>query len=417
MGKHSPVAIAPKYMESFQCIGSSCEENCCHGWQVTIDKQTFKKYRTVEITELRDKMKEMVKISEPSTSAENHAHIQLDSKGFCPFLDEKSLCEIQGKLGATYLSRTCQTYPRHHNRKNDEIWLFSSLSCPEAARKALLDTEAMSFIQITLPYPNDQVVPIAATLKYSEQSKDLLLAFSNYIYETSFSIISFSKFQSWEAMIVLGLMVQKINQTLIEGETNDARALMVEKLINFTDVSYLMQAGELAHGIEVNRSKQISLLRGVLQIYFSKHNPRSSFRQVILDAMEGIQFDEKDLVGTETRYGNAEEMWFRPFDNEHPHLLKNYLLNDIGKNNFPIGKSRGIETEFLDLAVRYSLVKLILVGIAGLKKEKFSAADYVQVIYTFSRNIEHNPKFMPELLTLLEKEGLKNFAAATLMMR
>jgi lysine-N-methylase len=133
--------------------------------------------------------------------------------------------------------------------------------------------------------------------------------------------------------------------------------------------------------------------------------------------MEGIQYDEKDLERTELRYGEADENWFSPFDNSHPYLLKNYLLNDIGKNNFPIGKLRGLETEFIDLAVRYSLIKMILIGIAGLKKEKFNEADYVQVIYTFSRNIEHNPKFIPDLLTLLEGEDLKNIAATTLMMR
>jgi lysine-N-methylase len=71
----------------------------------------------------------------------------------------------------------------------------------------------------------------------------------------------------------------------------------------------------------------------------------------------------------------------------------------------------------MDLAIRYSLVKMTLVGIAALKKEQFGEADYVRVIYTFSRNIEHNAKFIPEILSLLEQDGLRNIAAATLMMR
>jgi lysine-N-methylase len=178
-----------------------------------------------------------------------------------------------------------------------------------------------------------------------------------------------------------------------------------------------LKAGELAQHIDIKRSKQISLLRGVLQIYFSMHFPRTTFRQAILDAMEGIHFDENDLESSELRFCDADEKWFTPFDEAHPYILKNYLLNDIGKSLFPIGKGRGIETEFIDLAVRYSLIKMILVGIAGLKKENFSEADYVHVIYTFSRNIEHNPTFMPELMSLLEKDGLRNIATATLMIR
>ncbi len=417
MGKHNPVAIVPKYIKSFECIGSSCEENCCHGWRVTIDKQTFKKYRTIEIRELKEKMKVVVAIAESSTSADDHAYIKLDDKGACPFLDEKNMCEIQGKLGASYLSKTCQTYPRQYNRKNDDIMLYASLSCPEAARKALLDSNAMDLTNLVLPFPNESVVPIASVIRFNEKSPDLLLAMSDYIYEVTCFIIRFSKFRSWEAMIVLGLMVQKMNLFLADLDTEVARALIIERLINFTNTDYLAKAGELAHNIVIDRSKQITLLRGVLKIYFSKNHPRSSYRQTILDAMEGIQFDESDLNASELRYCEADEKWFTPFDEAHPHILKNYLLNDIGKNSFPIGKSRGLETEFIDLAIRYSLIKMTLVGIAAFKKEQFNEADYVRVIYTFSRNIEHHPKFIAELLTLLEQDNLKNIPATTLMMR
>jgi lysine-N-methylase len=417
MGKHSPVAIAPSYMESFQCIGSDCEENCCHGWRVTIDKQTYKKYRTIEIRELNDKMKAVVVLSESSNNPHDHAHIKLNEKGACPFLDEKSLCEIQGKLGSDYLSKTCQTYPRNYSYKNEAISLYASLSCPEAARKALLTPNAMQPIRMTLPFPNASAIHFVSGINYKVESAELVNQLSDYIYDASCFIVRFNHFSAWQAMIVLGLMVQKIEQFIKEQAPDVARASIIERLIQFTNADYLTQAGAFAKTIMVDRSKQIMLLRGVLNLYFSKNAPRSSYKQTILDAMEGLQFDENDLSGSELRYNEADEKWFAPFDEAHSHFLKNYLLNDLGKNIFPIGKSRGLETEFIDLAIRYSLIKMTLVGIAALKKDQFSEADYVRVIYTFSRNIEHNAKFIPEILGLLEQEGMRNIPAATLMMR
>lgn len=416
MGKYSPVAIAPKYMETFQCIGPECEENCCHGWRVSIDKQTFKRYRTIPIRDLGDKLKAMVVKTESPPNQYEHAHIRLDEKGACPFLDEKSLCEIQGKLGADYLSKTCQTYPRSYLRKEDEIYLYATLSCPEAARKSLLAPDAMDLVRLPLPFANESALPILSQIRKSTTNGDVVKALAPYIYETAFHIIRSSELRSWEAMTILGLMVRRMSRRLAEREGDDLQAAIVETMIDFTNPGYLTETQAQVREIAIERKHQIKLLGGVLRAYFTKYRGRSSYRQTIADAMEGIGFDENNLAGTEARYNDAEEKWFSPFDDAHPHILKNYLLNDMGKGAFPTGKDN-LEKEFLNLAIRFSLIKMTLIGIAALKKEIFGEADYVRVIYTLSRNIEHNTTFLNDLLELLEKDGLGSVATATLLMR
>ena len=39
--------LVPDYISSFACIGSECEDTCCAGWQVPVDKVTYQKYRKV----------------------------------------------------------------------------------------------------------------------------------------------------------------------------------------------------------------------------------------------------------------------------------------------------------------------------------------------------------------------------------
>ncbi|MFP3632204.1 flagellin lysine-N-methylase, partial [Burkholderia sp. SIMBA_045] len=63
----------------------------------------------------------------------------------CPFLNEEKLCSIQLKLGEDFLSHTCKTYPRVTQTVDDVVELSATLSCPEAARLALLNPNKMQF--------------------------------------------------------------------------------------------------------------------------------------------------------------------------------------------------------------------------------------------------------------------------------
>jgi lysine-N-methylase len=39
--------LRPQYAKAFRCIGSECEDTCCHGFDVPIDKATYEKYQTL----------------------------------------------------------------------------------------------------------------------------------------------------------------------------------------------------------------------------------------------------------------------------------------------------------------------------------------------------------------------------------
>ena len=42
----------PRYFEEFKCIGGKCEDSCCIGWNIDIDKITFKKYFKSQILDI-----------------------------------------------------------------------------------------------------------------------------------------------------------------------------------------------------------------------------------------------------------------------------------------------------------------------------------------------------------------------------
>lgn len=38
--------LRPQYAKRFRCIGGACEDACCSGWAVTIDRSTYQKYES-----------------------------------------------------------------------------------------------------------------------------------------------------------------------------------------------------------------------------------------------------------------------------------------------------------------------------------------------------------------------------------
>ena len=133
--------------EDFKCIGNKCKDNCCHGWGINIDKNTYKRYRNIKDKELLRYIKDGVEINKNSNNKYNYAIIKNDKNGECPFLNQDGLCSVYSSLGEDYLSYTCTTYPRIINRVGDVREFSIALSCPEVARLLLFDEKKLEFYQ------------------------------------------------------------------------------------------------------------------------------------------------------------------------------------------------------------------------------------------------------------------------------
>jgi lysine-N-methylase len=129
--------VRPQYAKRFRCIGADCEDVCCLGWDVTIDRATYQKYESLPT--MRPRLQECFTILSESESG--HARINLDSSNRCPFLAQDRMCTIHRDLGESYLSQTCTSYPRVSRRIDGLMEKPLMLSCPEAARLVLLEPE------------------------------------------------------------------------------------------------------------------------------------------------------------------------------------------------------------------------------------------------------------------------------------
>jgi lysine-N-methylase len=415
MEHNKKVIAAPRYMETFQCVGSACEEHCCQGWQVSIDQATFDKYQASRHPGLAERFRTVL-LRRDAPTARAYGSIRLEADDNCPFLDTARLCQIQTDLGADHLSETCQTYPRQYIAREEGLALFASISCPEVARKALLRADAMDVVELPLPADSAAGLALGWTDRQGAAGGAVLHQMFEYVAGTAGQIVRTPAGNASDALIILAIMVRQI-EPYCAAVTADARSDMAQVLMRYFEPVYLTQALELARAIHIRRDLQLSLLWQTVNAYFQDNLGRASYWQVVADAMRGMGYASDDLAGSEARYVEAEQRWFTPFDDAHPHLLKNYLLNEMGRKAFPVGKDSGIEHEFIGLALRYSLIRMLLIGTAGHRQAEFGEADYVRVIYTFSRNIDHNRHFMQGILAQLDEAQMNNVATAIMLVR
>ena len=75
------------FFDSFVCIGSACQNTCCSGWNIALDKETYDFYEASH-----GAFSKYVKKNIGQT--DGNYFIKMTEKKECPFLDEMGLCKI-----------------------------------------------------------------------------------------------------------------------------------------------------------------------------------------------------------------------------------------------------------------------------------------------------------------------------------
>lgn len=117
----------PDYYKDFHCIGGTCKDSCCAGWEVDIDDDTATMYRNVPLP-IGDRLREKL------IGQKGSYRFQLCPDKRCPFLNSDGLCDIILAMGQGGLSVTCTEYPRYTIETPFYQLTDLTLSCPEASR-------------------------------------------------------------------------------------------------------------------------------------------------------------------------------------------------------------------------------------------------------------------------------------------
>jgi lysine-N-methylase len=393
-------ALMPRYATRFECIGTRCEDNCCTGWRVTVDRKTYGAYRASAHPPLADRFAEGVRRQRSGGSPEQYATIELRAGSReCVFLEER-LCSIQRELGADKLSNTCAEYPRIARRTAQGIEQSLTLSCPEAARLALLADDALDFVGHRIDYRRDSMPRWAPRPGWSPAQIELVRVFCLQLMQTR-------ELQVWERLAVLGLLCERLQGLEHEGRGAGAAALVEEftALVAEGGVSALLADLQPFHEIQAQALFGLWLSRG--RATGSEH--QEEVRRAVL---RGLGAEASTDGGQESLSADVVVAHYvqglRRLPEalaQAPSLMTNYLLNDMFREAFPFADGAPF-AQYQRLLVRFGMVRLLLVARcnaagAGLP----SAQDLAATVQVFCRRHQHDPSFARALDQVLANAG------------
>lgn len=384
--------LIPEYLLKFSCIGDRCEDSCCIGWTVTVDKKTYKAYKNNNNLKLKKLFNQFVVRNRNKQADHNYGKIKMDQNNNCPFLSESKLCRIHAEEGESLLSDTCFFYPRNTNKINNMLEVSASVSCPEITRLALLDPEPMGFLEINqdLSRPFKLSYLIEDTNNFNEENEPLHYFWILRVF--MITILQDRRYSLDERFLLLGIVINKI--TILQ-ESNQLRKLPmlleeyqaqfdgvedIKKLINITD-------NNIRAPFSKNFIKQVSD-PNVLANF-----PNQRYYDCILEIIIGLKLEDNNISYTQELYLSAYVNYYEPYMKEKEYILENYIVNEVFKEIYPFAKLRTINESYIMLLTLYNLIKFHLIGISAYHKN-LDDDIVIKMIQSFTRVILHHNDYL-----------------------
>lgn len=401
-------------MKQFQCIGSKCEDNCCYGWKVSIDKNTYKKYRKVSESNLKPLLDKNVTRNRSNPSSENYAKIKMDNNGCCSFLGDDKLCNILKSLGGEFLSNVCMIYPRITNIVNGVYEKSATLSCPEIARLALLNNNIMEFDETEEP------VEVKHSIKYqidtgSIQNMNKAKRYFWQLRNFTISLLQNRKYLLADRLIILGLFMKKVQEYVDGNRVHEIPALIEEYNGIIENENLQKSLGNIPSNLTIQMELMKEFSDQRFSTVFCKNS--NSYVQCVIEFLSGIKYtaDAKvEEIGE--RYKEAYLNYYEPFMKGHEYILENLLVNYVFREIFPVNSPKGAFDDYMNLVIHYSLIKMLLIGMAAYNK-KLDEALIIKLVYSFSRAVEHNRKFFGNTFKLFKESGYNTMAYMAILIK
>lgn len=396
--------LMPAYMKNFTCIGGECEDSCCVGWKVTLDKKSYKAYKNLKHPQLVTSLKQGMKRNKSDAATmDNYASFHLDQHGRCPMLNGENMCSIQLNVGEDMLSPTCKTYPRVLNRVNDTNEMSAKLSCPEIARLVLLNKEKMECEEVEVPInPSWTLLNIIDTNNPTFAEK--------YFWNIRVFTIDVLQNRDWvieNRLIFLGLFIQKLDQLLAQGQIENIPALIQEYICKMEHPDIQSSFDTISGDVKMQMNIIMHLISHRANLGISSERYVSCFNDM-LSGFGGNSENNIEITYLEEQYLNNYRQYYEPFMRDHSYMLENYLVNHVFENLFPKSGNQ-LFWDYTLMVVVYLMIRIHLVGISGHYKQ-LNDDIVVKVVQSFNRVTMHSSEYLDSIREFFRKNEFDSLA-------
>ncbi|EJT6473848.1 TPA: flagellin lysine-N-methylase [Clostridium perfringens] len=397
----------PIYLKEFKCIGGECEDSCCIGWDVDIDKFTFQQYESVSDSDMKNILKSnLIKNKRCQCDEIDFAKVKLGENKRCPFLKCDNYCVIHSNLGEEYLSNVCTSFPRVTNKIDGIYEMSLAVACPEAARILLLKKDGIEFSESDEDL-GKHIVSSEVNTKLSEEAY-LPVEFLKEIRETSIKIMKNRKFSLDKRLYILGEFINALED---EYEYNYHNTLSFIREYDIDTIKDSYEENSMNYVIQVDFFKKLLTMLRV-----EKDIDSDRFKEYSKEVKIGLNLDEENYLAKNAQmYIKAFEEYEKEFIEENSYIFENYIVNFIYSNLFPLCERESIFDSYIMLLIRYTFIRFYLVGMYIYHKKNketldkaLSKEEVVRFIQCFSKVVEHHKTYLIDLLNYIKEHDFNN---------
>ncbi|MFT5872293.1 MAG: lysine-N-methylase [Clostridium sp.] len=397
----------PIYFKEFKCIAGKCKDSCCVGWDVDIDKITFRQYYKVQDKEMKRMFQKNVHNNDNYLNNDvDYGKVKLTKGKRCPFLDEENYCIIYSKLGEEYLSNVCTSFPRIINKVDGYYEMSLDVACPEAARIILLKEEGIEFEEGT-EILEKHIVSSDIDTK-SKTFNNSPVKYFKEIRDLSIRIIKNRKFDLSQRLYILGEFINTLEEKLKHNNNNNNNN--VPKFIREYDINSVRDTYEknkLSYIVQMDFFKKMV---GFLNV--PKEVDSLSFKEYTKQIIAEFKFEQGEDINKHSElYIKVFEDYTENFINSNSYIFENYLVNFIYNNMFPFSETESMFDGYIMLLIRYSFIRFYLVG-KFLYNKHDSKENIVEFIQVFSKTIGHHKTYTVDVLNYIKENKLDNIEFA-----
>ncbi|TCW33523.1 flagellin lysine-N-methylase [Gulbenkiania mobilis] len=386
--------IAPAYLEKFSCLGPTCPDTCCYGWQVPVEHESYLKLMRLQDDPLKPLVKQALVRGPGKPGSDNFGMLKLGAtrEQPCALLSESGLCQLHATHGETMLPDVCSSYPRASKAVDGVMDQFASPSCPEVARLLVEDVDALDLR--TSQQPVRKYVEFRTTSMTPETMERLRSFFLGCMGATQLPVWQRLALQLLVAEAVegcTGLDTSKdaqIGAVLDEWEgllaTGEALALLQDlPRHDLLHLKVLAAASRIRAELPFNRTRYLELLEEALQS---------------LGVREDGGGAEADALVCE-RFAGTALTW------EIDQALGRVLLNHCYTQHYPLGMPAGKMVRVVVL--HYLMLRFAAVGLTSARGRPLSHAELTELVYLFYRAQVHVPEYLSRCMAAFEGHGLQ----------
>ncbi|WP_206999762.1 flagellin lysine-N-methylase [Trinickia mobilis] len=383
--------IVPRYVTRFACVGPQCPASCCAGWRVTVDKPAFLRYKATPDPDLAPRFKIFLQRNRHARGAHDYGTLkQHDDDGRCGMQDASGLCQVQMKLGEEALSNTCHAYPRTTQRFAGQYEQVLTLSCPEAARLALLRDDAFDFEAHALPAR-------AATLadkSFGALSDNALFAARAW----TMQLLRVKELDLADRLAVLGLLCDQLETLMREQRLGQVPVLLDQ-------LTALVQSGDILSGLSGlprNDRRQAELF-AVMLCKWRPQQKRGRLAAVFERVAAGLGANEQGQAALDTiveRYRAGRALLDRT--EHYDAILTRFLLNETIRDTFPWGSGSPL-LQHRRWVVVFGIVRGMLAACANAVDRPLHDDEIVDGVWAFCRAFQHQSQFAQNVEQTLQQ--------------